>query len=244
VLILNQFPNSGITVPIAALIGMSAMFAGASRAYLTSIVFALEATGQSHALLPLLGACTAAYIVSFFLMENTIMTEKISRRGINTPDSFEPDILEKITVAQVMSDDVPVINSGDSNYFIAADMDEEFIGIIKLADLFQTNFEGATSVSGIIEKTDGIYVMSSDSLRYAVELMATTGEEVLAVVSSDQSHKMIGILAYKDIIKAYQMYMEVNEHAHVKISLKRLRMKILVRRRKLTHINPGAAANK
>ncbi|MEO5947845.1 MAG: chloride channel protein [Chitinophagaceae bacterium] len=33
------FPGSGITLPLAALIGMSAMFAGASRALLTSIIF-------------------------------------------------------------------------------------------------------------------------------------------------------------------------------------------------------------
>lgn len=96
------FPDSGISIPMAALIGMSSMFAGASRAYLTSITFALEATMQSHALLPLLGACTASYLVSFFFMENTIMTEKIARRGVYTPDAYEPDLLKSITVAQVL----------------------------------------------------------------------------------------------------------------------------------------------
>src|ERR1700750_2598658 len=99
---------------MAALIGMSSMFAGASRAYLTSIVFALEATMQSHALLPLLGACTGAYIVSFFLMENTIMTEKIVRRGLSVPDSFSPDLLQKITVAQVVGGTESLINADTS----------------------------------------------------------------------------------------------------------------------------------
>jgi CIC family chloride channel protein len=42
--IIRYFPDAGITLPMAALIGMSAMFAGASRAFITSIVFALEAT--------------------------------------------------------------------------------------------------------------------------------------------------------------------------------------------------------
>src|SRR5690606_4176294 len=88
----------------------SALFAGASRALLTSIVFALEATGQANALLPLLAACTASYFVSFFLMESTIMTEKITRRGVKTPDSFEPDILENITVSQVLNENGLVIN--------------------------------------------------------------------------------------------------------------------------------------
>lgn len=82
------FPQSGISISLTALVGMSAMFAGASRALLTSIVFALETTAQSNALLPLLASCTASYFVSFFLMENTIMTEKIARRGIKTPHSY------------------------------------------------------------------------------------------------------------------------------------------------------------
>ncbi|MGZ6523151.1 MAG: chloride channel protein, partial [Bacteroidia bacterium] len=102
--IIYLFPDSGITIPLAALVGMSAMFAGASRALLTSIVFAMETTSQSNALLPLLGACLASYFVSFFLMKNTIMTEKIARRGVKTPDSYEPDILEKITVKEVMNE--------------------------------------------------------------------------------------------------------------------------------------------
>ncbi|HVT84319.1 MAG TPA: chloride channel protein, partial [Chitinophagaceae bacterium] len=65
-LAINLFPSAGITIPLAALVGMSAMFAGASRAFITSIIFALETTGQSNALLPLLATCSASYIISFF----------------------------------------------------------------------------------------------------------------------------------------------------------------------------------
>jgi hypothetical protein len=96
------FPGAGINMATAALIGMAAMFAGASRALLTSVVFALETTGQMNGLLPLLGACVAAYFVSFFLMKGSIMTEKIQRRGVKTPDSYEPDILLGITVEELL----------------------------------------------------------------------------------------------------------------------------------------------
>lgn len=96
------FPEAGISLSLAALVGMSAMFAGASRALLTSIIFAVETTEQSNALLPLLAACCASYFVSFFLMENTIMTEKIARRGVKTPHSYEPDTLDRMLVAQVL----------------------------------------------------------------------------------------------------------------------------------------------
>lgn len=95
------FPEAGVSVPLAALVGMSALFAGASRAFITSIIFALETTLQSNALLPLLAACSGSYCLSFLLMENTIMTEKIARRGTMTPHSYEPDWLEKWTAGDV-----------------------------------------------------------------------------------------------------------------------------------------------
>lgn len=102
VALLHYFPHCGINTATAALIGMAAMFAGASRAWLTSIVFALETTGQIHGLLPLLGGCVAAYFVSFFLMKGTIMTEKIQRRGVKTPDAYEPDILQGVSVSELV----------------------------------------------------------------------------------------------------------------------------------------------
>ena len=100
---LHYFPSLPINLATVALVGMAAMFAGASRALLTSIVFALETTGHMNALLPLLGACLASYFVSFFLMKGTIMTEKILRRGVRTPDSYEPDVLKTINVEKLIN---------------------------------------------------------------------------------------------------------------------------------------------
>ena len=47
-------PGVGLDVRVAALVGMAAMFAGASRALLASVVFAFETTRQPIGLLPLL----------------------------------------------------------------------------------------------------------------------------------------------------------------------------------------------
>src|SRR6185437_1411732 len=53
-------PSLGVDIRIAALVGMAAIFAGASRAMLTSVVFAFETTRQPIGLLPLLGGCATA----------------------------------------------------------------------------------------------------------------------------------------------------------------------------------------
>jgi hypothetical protein len=119
VLFSKVFPAIPIDPSTAALIGMAAMFAGASRAVLTSIVFALETTGQTNALPSLIGACVMAYFVSFFIMKGSIMTEKIKRRGIHTPDTFEPDplqggsVMELVTPVHIPGRTMPCIFSSD-----------------------------------------------------------------------------------------------------------------------------------
>jgi CBS domain-containing protein len=249
ILVNNLFPGAGISIPMAALIGMSSMFAGASRAYLTSITFALEATMQSHALLPLLGACTAAYLISFFLMENTIMTEKIARRGVFTPDSYEPDLLQKITVAQVMTESDVVIsventitevkdwlreNKGHDDHYITVGKDGSYAGMLKLSALYTPDNENSDSLRSVIARVS-MFLKNDDTLRMAVETMAKHNTDALPVVSSNGS-KIIGILTYQGILTAYKQHLEENETANTQISLKRGRMKLLIKGRKLIHV--------
>lgn len=244
--ILHYFPNSGITLSMTALIAMSALFAGASRALLTSIVFALEVTGESHALLPLLAACTASYFISFFLMKNTIMTEKITRRGIKTPDHYEPDILEGVSVKQVMSHNEMVIEENNtieevrawlerekdyqSNYFVIVSSENAFKGIISSSNLFSNHHATEKVVSELIKRAP-VSIKESESLRLAVELMAQENMDILPVVSG--VNNLIGILSYKNIISAYKKDIENNLKKNPSISLRRNGLKILVHGQKL-----------
>jgi H+/Cl- antiporter ClcA len=247
-LIIYWFPASGVTIPLAALVGMSAMFAGASRAFLTSIVFALETTGQSNALLPLLATCTSAYIISYFIMENTIMTEKIARRGIKTPYSYEPDVLEKITVKQVLTHNGMVISEENnikevrewlnqeqdyqSNYFIISSNEGKYRGILSSSNLF-SNHHPHENLVGTLIKRNNIYIEINSTLRMAVEIMAKENIDVLPVVSKEN---IIGILSYHDIIASYNLGIDENDKKQPYISLKRRGLKILLHGQKMVSI--------
>lgn len=246
-IIIYWFPTSGINLPLAALVGMSAMFAGASRALLTSIIFALETTGQSNALLPLLASCTASYFVSFFIMENTIMTEKIARRGIKTPHSYEPDNLEKIFVGDAIKNNGIIISeentikevrewlhakhNNQSNYFIIANNEGGYKGILSSSNLF-SNHHNANSLIGSLVKRKNIFITSDDNLRSAVEIMARENVDVLPVVSGGNEN-IVGILSYKDIIATYKITADEHQKKQRHISLKRQGLKILVNGKKI-----------
>jgi CIC family chloride channel protein len=246
-LILLMFPNSGISISMAALVGMAAMFAGASRAFLTSIIFALESTMQANALLPLLGACTGSYLVSFFFMENTIMTEKIARRGIYTPDAYEPDLLRKMTVGQVLKNDSLIFTTVQTiqeirdlfnlrppleSHYLVVDENGGFHGVLALYKLYSKDLEPTAPVTSIT-RSKLPFLKKNDTLKKAVELMLESGEDFLPVQSFKEHKAIIGGLAYKDVLTAYKVYLQENHETGIALSLRRQRMRMMVKGKKL-----------
>ena len=244
--VLYFFPSAGLSMPLAALVGMAALFAGASRAFITSVIFALESTGQPNALLPLLATCGASFIISYFFMGSTIMTEKISRRGVKTPDSFEADILETVSVGEVMqknglvlSEDTPIREVLDwlekepeykNNYFIVSDTGGTYKGIVSSSSLYN-KVNHSDMLTGALIRRKNASVAATASLRDAVELMAKENVDVVPVVSVN--NKITGLLSYQNIIASYKTRAEEHEKKGPDISIKRSGLKMLVKGHKL-----------
>ena len=246
IVILKFFPGCGITIMTCALVGMAAMFAGASRALLTSIVFALESTMQPHGLLPLMGACTASYFISFFLMKGSIMTEKIERRGVSTPNSFEPDILQQVLVKEVLNDEASVLNientikearewvkensitEGQATAFVLVDNEGILAGTILRKMIFGKQYPDDTRLTDLI--TDiGPYVYEESRLSLAIDLMAKYDFDVLPVVSQGKDKKVISVLSHKEILSSYSKRRHEVETFQRAISIRRRSIKVILK---------------
>lgn len=108
--VLWALPSSGVDIRVAGLVGMAAMFAGASRALLASVVFAFETTLQPNGLLPLLAGCALSCFVARILMQNSIMTEKIARRGLRIPEEYDADVFLHTSVEEIMDTNVKTLS--------------------------------------------------------------------------------------------------------------------------------------
>ncbi len=243
-------PESNINLPTCALIGMASMFAGASRALLTSIVFAFESTMQPHGLLPLLGACIAAYFVSFFLMKHgTIMTEKINRRGVFTPNAYEADILQRLSVEAVMQEHPPVL-SGDNTIaevrewisetpqedlpkcLSVVDDNENLMGIVIVRTILETKVNSNTPVSELVTGKN-VYVYNNSQLSFAVDVMHRFKVNFLPVVDRDNKKKVIGVLTPQNVFAAYRKRKHEEDIYKREISLRRRGYKLIVRGKQL-----------
>ena len=87
-----------------ALMAMGAMLSGALGVPLTAVLFSLELTHALPALLPLVLACTASYLVTSLVMPRSILTEKLHRRGYHLSREYGVDPLELLTAAEVMTE--------------------------------------------------------------------------------------------------------------------------------------------
>jgi chloride channel protein, CIC family len=86
------------------------------RSPFTAVVFAVEVTHDTNALLPLLIAATAAHVMSVLLLRRSILTEKVARRGVHVSREYASDPLEAMRVREVMRVDgaLPALSANGS----------------------------------------------------------------------------------------------------------------------------------
>jgi len=237
-IVTHAFPHLGIDPRIAALVGMAAMFAGASRALLASVVFAFETTRQPMSLLPLLGGCTASFLLSCLMMRNTIMTEKIARRGVRVPGEYAADFLEQVNVALAASKPVVTLNADDlleavrrwiashgpgtsHQGFPVVDAAGDLVGVVTRRDLLDPENPGSMPVRRLIKRPLAV-VFEDTSLREAADHMVQEGVGRLPVVSRAAPRTPIGMLTRSDLLAAHRQRLEETHVAEQSIDWRRL----------------------
>ncbi|TMA73999.1 MAG: chloride channel protein [Deltaproteobacteria bacterium] len=234
----RSFPHLGVDPRIAALVGMAAMFAGASRALLASVVFAFETTRQPIGLLPLLGGCTASFLLSCLMMRNTIMTEKIARRGVRVPGEYAADFLDQVTVGLCASKPVVTLNADDlleavrgwiaghgqgSSHqgFPVVDAAGDLVGVVTRRDLLDPERQGSARVRELIRRPVAV-AFEDSSLREAADHMVQEEVGRLPVVSRAAPHKPIGMLTRSDLLAAHRRRLDETHVAEQSLSWRTL----------------------
>jgi chloride channel protein, CIC family len=213
-------PMAGVDPAIAALVGMAAMFAGASRAMLASIVFAFETTLQPFGLMPLLGGCTASCLVSSLLMRTTIMTEKIHRRGVRVPTEYVADVLAHIAVRDIATVQPTVLDASDTvaavrqhlssglpawahQGFPVLDANKVLLGVLTRRDFADAALDPSRPIGELIHRPP-VIVYDDLSLREAADHMLNHDVGQLPVISRRHAGRLVGILTLSDLLKAHR----------------------------------------
>jgi chloride channel protein, CIC family len=214
------------------LVGMAAVMGGTMRSPMTGIVFALELTYDIRVLPALLLATIVSYGFTVLVMKRSILTEKVARRGFHISREYEVDPLERLTVADVMTQSVVTVPSstpvpvlvrdffaGSTNNkhqgYPVMDVQNRLIGVITRTDLLDewamkpavlVGAGDTPPVSLIIAydllRGDPISIRPWESCRTAAEKMAQFRIGRLVVVSPNDDRAVVGIVTRSDLLAA------------------------------------------
>jgi chloride channel protein, CIC family len=217
------FPSAQLAAGAFALVAMGAVFGAASRAAFAFIIFAFEITRDYNSVLPLMLVTVIAEGVVLLLMPKTsIMTEKLSRRGLRIHQDYETDVLNEVAVAEVMDAEAQAIpdimrvgeladriTAGDpavsrhQGIFI---VDEHALlkGIITRADMLRALDKDKTGNMTVLQagNSDVIVAFPDESLHEAAAKLLRQNIGRLPVVDRQNPQQVVGYLGRREIMAA------------------------------------------
>ena len=213
------FPEATASPGAFSIVGMGAVVSGTTHGPLSAILILFEMTGDYKIILPLMIACIISSMASSQLLEESIYTLKLARRGVNIRDGKEINVLKSIRVKDVMNSEVETIPENLSlgrlaekiskskyNSFPVVVGDDNLTGILSFFDcrdvIFDKNLKELV-VAKDLATPEVVTVSLDDNLYNALEKITLKDFSILPVVSPDNPSQLLGVLTRRDIIGAY-----------------------------------------
>jgi CIC family chloride channel protein len=232
-------PFLHVDAHIAALVGMAAIFAGASHALLASVIFAFETTRQPMGLLPLLAGCSAAYLVSLRLMPHSIMTEKLARRGTRIQSEYQADYLSQILVRDIASSEPVVLQATDAvedvrdwivsrapgsshQGYPVVDAQHALVGVVTRRDLLDLELPVTSLVRDLITRPP-VVIYDDNSARDAADHMVREEVGRLPVVTRKSPHQVVGMVSRSDLLGAHARRLAAHDDVERHLSPQQMR---------------------
>lgn len=214
----HVFPGVGITPGSFALVAMAATFGAAVGATFTAIVFLFELTRNYEVILPLMLASVVAEMVATALMDDTLMTEKLTRHGLHVQGDYTVDALAGTSVREVMTADVArlaadatvadaraVLLAGPHGAYPVVDGDGRCVGIVAREDLLVEEDDPTAPVSSIASG-DVFTIGPDDTVLEALEMILQEGVGHLPVIADG---RLIGLMTRTDVLRARSRQFEL-----------------------------------
>lgn len=233
--IVHKFLPTSASIGIYGMIATAALFGGIYRATPTAILFMLEVTGCYQAMFPLFMVCIVSDLVVRHLMETTINTERLVRRGIPVPDAYVADPMRLMRIRQVMTTSVESIRgkqrvveflseSAHHEELPVVDGSDHLVGMLHRTDLLKASPDA--TAAQLAQRT--FPVCYADELVHDVALRVIDGGDRVCPVLERDTGALVGIVTAFDFLKAkqWETMQEIPQPGHLAVfSLLRVRSK-------------------
>ena len=217
----HLFPALTIQPSAFALVGMAAVLAGTVRAPATAIILLFEMTNDYRILLPLMFAVVVSVYLSRSIHEASVYELSLLRKGIRLQRGRDIDVLETLTVEEVMRD-VPATVQMHMPLRMASSLmdmarvhglpvvsnDGSLFGVISLTDIDRAIEEEESNLDRpsfefCSQKLALAY--PNETVREAMKRMSGRDIGRVPVVDPEDETRLVGWLSRADIIRAYEL---------------------------------------
>ncbi len=219
---LTQFLVPSIAIPsgACALVGMGAVFSGASHAPISAILIMFEMTGNYLIILPLMITCITSTVVVRRFSKESIYTLKLARRGINLNELRRTDLMSSITVSEAMVKQVITLDEtitvkdaemnirSDASYrhrgFPVLSHNGNLAGIVTRKDIIEALTSGKKDMPiKEIMTRDIATCYPNDTLETALRKLGENNVGRIPVVEREKQQHLVGLITRENIISAY-----------------------------------------
>lgn len=201
-----------------ALLAMAATMGGTMRAPLTATFFAVELTGNTHVLVPLIAACATAHAVTVLLMKRSILTEKVARRGHHLVREYRVDPFALTRVREVMTTEVESVPAtmtlhGAAAFLTAPETrhpsfpvvneDGHVLGLIDPPAILRWRRAGkhrTTTLGELLAGSKVTLAYPDEYLEGLSDKLLTANVSHLPVVAREDS-RLVGYVGWKDLMR-------------------------------------------
>ena len=215
------FPSAHLSAGAFALVAMGAVFGAASRATFSFIIFAFEITRDYNSVLPLMLVSVIADGISMLLMPKaSIMTEKLTRRGLRIHQDYEADILQHTLVSETMDREIPAV-SGDLRLsdlsdriargepevsrhqaMVVRDAEGKLAGLITRGDVLRCLQQDSSMTVLDASSRNLVVTYPDETLNDAAEKLLRYNIGRLPVVDREDNRKVVGYLGRPQVLAA------------------------------------------
>ncbi len=201
-----------------ALMAMAATMGGTMRSPLTATFFAVELTGDTHVLLPLIAACGTAHAVTVLLMRRSILTEKVARRGHHLVREYRVDPFALTRVREVMTTQVETVPAtmtlhGAARFltdpatthpsFPVVDAERRVVGVIDPPAVLRWRRAGTRRTATLGELLAGakLTVAHPDEYLESLADRLTAANVAHLPVVAREDGRLVGYIGWKDLMR-------------------------------------------
>ncbi len=198
-----------------ALVGMGAVMAGATHAPITAIIMLFELTNDYHIILPLMLSCIVSVVLASKVLDTSIFTIKLVRRGVRLRGSAEAELMRNTKVRRLLRPFPETLGPGEpiskvihrvldgsmgDKYVVNGE--NELLGVINIehlrAILREHDLDEQLLLAADVMRPDPVTVTLDDTLETTMFHLSRIDAEMLPVL--DRNGRLAGSVTQRDMM--------------------------------------------